>query len=373
MKLPFLLARRVHVLGTLVLAIALARTGPAAADELALSSSQIQALGVSLAELGQPSELAGATYPAKVVLPAQQEHIVSAPVAGVVDRLLVEDNQAVESGQPLLALKSPELGQLALAALEAASKNRLAQQALGREEQLLREGIIAERRVLEAEAAANDAAAALHQSEASLKLAGLDAPAIARLIRSGALEDSLVLRAPIAGTLVGLEVKPGQRVAAADPMLRIADLRRLWLDVQIPAARAASISEQARITVVGRDVVAKAGAVGALVSESQTVNLRAEVTSGAPRLRPGEFVQVQVPFADAAQSWQLPLAAVVRRDDRTYVFVRTAQGFEPRAITVVASAAQSVSVSGPLRAGDQIAVTRLAALKAAWLAAAEGN
>jgi RND family efflux transporter MFP subunit len=344
-----------------------------AADEFAVSPAQVQALGVTLHSLEKPEEIRGLAYPARVILPPQQERVASAPVGGVVDQLLVEEHQRIELGQPLVRLNSPEFGQLQLAALEAANRNQLAQQALERERLLLAEGIIAQRRVFEAEAAASDSRAELRQARATLRLAGLDDAAIKRLLNSGTPQDSLVLRAQSAGVIIGMEVRPGQRVAAADPLIRMADPSRLWLDVQIPADRAAAWPKDGEITVVDRDVIARPIDVSAMVGEGQTVTLRAEVTQGAELLRPGEFVQVQVPFARTSGAWTLPLAAVIREEGKAYVFVRTSGGFAARPVNVVASAAQSISVEGALQSTDQVAITRVTALKAAWLDVSAGG
>jgi len=58
---------------------------------------------------------------------------------------------------------------------------------------------------------------------------------------------------------------------------------------------------------------------------------------------------------------------VIHQDDRTVVFVRTPTGFEARTVKVIAESAQDVSVAGPLKAGDAIAIKGTIALKAAWL------
>ena len=63
-------------------------------------------------------------YAAKVMLPPGQEQVVSAPVAGVVDQLLVGEQQAVKAGQPLLRLNSPQFGEMQLKLLEAACRER---------------------------------------------------------------------------------------------------------------------------------------------------------------------------------------------------------------------------------------------------------
>lgn len=341
--------------------------------DFAVTAAQLQALGIKLQRLDRPSEIRGLTYPARVVVPPQQEQVLSAPVAGLVDQILVAEHQSVRRGEPLLRLNSPEFGELQLSLMEAANRNRLTRQTLDRERKLFKEGIIPQRRVYEAELAADDSQARLRQSQAALRLAGLDQGSIGRVAGGGALMDGLLLRAKEAGTILALEVKPGQRVASADPLLRVANLSELWLDIQLPADRANAWSKDQTIAIVGSKLTATPMSVSALVSESQTVTLRARVSPGEAEFGPGEFVQAQVPFANSAGTWAVPITAVVRQDGKPYVFVRTAAGFTALAVTVVASAAQSVSVDGALKPGNEIAVTNVIALKAAWLGESGGE
>jgi len=341
--------------------------------EFAVSASQLQALGIKLLKLDRPTEIRGLTYPARVVVPPQSEQMLSAPVAGLVDQILIAEHQNVRSGDALVRLNSPEFGQLQLALMEAANGDRMARQTLDRERKLFKDGIIPQRRVYEAELAANDSQARLRQSQAALRLAGLDAGSINRVANGGALMDGLTLRAKQAGTVLALEVKPGQRVASADPLLRVANLSELWLDIQIPADRSNAWSKDQSITIVGSKLIAKPISVSALVSESQTVTLRAQVSAGDAEFSPGEFVQAQVPFANTEGAWALPIAAVVRQDGNAFVFVRTPSGFSARPVTVIASAAQLVSVEGNLKAGDEIGISNVIALKAAWLGESGGE
>jgi len=338
--------------------------------EFAVTAAQMQTLGVTLLKLERPAAIAGMAYAAKVVLPPGQEQVVSAPVAGVVDQILVGEQQAVKAGQALLRLNSPQFGELQLKLLEAANRARLSHKTLQREKSLLGEGIIPERRVQEAEAAAQDDAARQRQAEAALRLAGVDAAAIQRIAAGGALQDGLVVRARAAGVVLAIDVKPGQRVQEADALLRLASLQTLWLDIAMPADRQpAALVQDARaaaIEIVGRDALAQPLSVGAMVSDSQTVTLRARVTRGAERLRPGEVVQARVPFAANAAGWALPLQAVARQDDQAYVFVRTDKGFAARPVNVVSSAGNAVQVTGDLKPGQEVATASVIALKAAW-------
>lgn len=365
----------------LALSVLLAATAPAhAADEFAVTPSQMQGLGITLQRLERPASIQGQAYPARVVLPPSQEQVVSAPLAGLVDRVLVGENDTVKPGQPLLRLISPELGELQLKALEAASKSRLSQKTVQRERMLFTDGIIPERRVQEAEGDAEADRARLQQAEAALRLAGLDATSIKKISVGGTLQDGLTVHAKAAGTVLSLAVKPGQRVAQADALMRLVDTRQLWLDIQLPADRRSQVAVKGgEITVVGRDATAVPMSLGSMVSDGQTITLRAQITKGATLLRPGEYVQAQVPFASGAggsadsESWPVPVASVVRQDDKAYVFVRTAKGFLAQPITVLNSAGESVQVQGPLKTGQDIAITSVIALKAAWLGKSGSN
>jgi len=345
-------------------------------DAFPVTPAQMQSLGVQLQRLETSSEVAGLTYPARVVLPPRQQQLVSAPLAGVVDQLLVTENDAVKPGQPLLRLISPELGELQLKLMEAGARSGLAAKTLQRERALFAEGIIPERRVQEAEAASAENLARRRQAEAALRMAGLDDATIRRIGEGGAVDSALTVRARAAGLVSEMAVKPGQRVQQADALLQIADTRRLWLDVQIPLTRRAEVAttKGAKLTLVGRDdISATVLSVGSGASDGQTLIMRAEVSQGAASLRAGEFVQVRLPFAGNGEGWAVPLQSVARQGDKAFVFVRTEQGFVAKPVTILASGGQTLRVKGELQAGQQIATASVIALKAAWQGKSGGN
>lgn len=371
--MPYRLARRAAIQwGTLFLMCS--SLGAMAADDFAVTAAQMQALGVQLQKLERPAQIEGLSYPAKVVLPPRQESVVSAPLAGVVDQLLVSENEAVRVGQPLLRLVSPQLGELQLNLMEARSKSLLAQKALARERQLFSEGIIPERRVQEAEAAAAQNLARQRQSEAALRLAGIDAKTMDRMAGGYVVLDGLFLRARSAGIVYGIEARLGQRVQEAQALARIADTRQLWLDIQIPLDMRTRLAAKGKaVTVAGREVAAVTSGAGVVAGDNQTLTLRAEVTRGAQLLRPGEFVQVRVPSTGTEDGWAVPLVSVVRQGEKAYVFVRTVTGFRATPVTVLESAGQSVRVKAALQPGQEIATASVIALKAAWLGKSGGS
>lgn len=355
--------------------------------EFAVTPAQMQALGVSLRRLDQPTELAGLPSPARVTLPPGQDVVVSAPLDGVIDRLLVNPQDPVKAGQPLLRMASPGYGELQLRLMEADSRARLARQTLERERQLFSEGIIPERRMQEAQAGLSSADAAVRQAEAALRLAGADAASVRRAAATDRLDDTLTVRARSDGLVVSLDARPGQRVKEADPLLRIANLKELWLEVEVPAGT--PLPRGREFGVAGKNVTAVAQSMASTVGEGQTQTLRARVTRGAAELRPGEVVQVHVPFASGnagnagtsgngvGSAWTLPLAALTYQGSRAYVFVRSARGFIATPVTVLKSAGSVVQVQAQppltLKAGQDVAVASVIALKSAWLGMGGGE
>lgn len=347
-----------------------------AADRLAalpVSSAHIKALGITTLPLKIGQESSGTSFPAQVAVMPEAEQAVSAPIAGLVTQLLVQPNQAVKAGTPLLRMVSAELGQLQLQLLQARAQERLARQAADREKKLFEEGIIPERRVQESKAALQVAEAALAQSKAALRLSGLSPAAIAQITVHGKPQDSITLTAEKAGVVSEINVKTGQRVDATAVLLHLLQVDRLVLDIQVPAVDAGRWVAGTPVRIQGRPASAKIVSASPVVkSGSQTVLIRAAIDSNSA-LRPGEFVTAELPAASAAGSWDLPLVAVARHNQQAVVFVRSKQGFEARPVTVLSSAGQRVRVQGSLKAGEEVAVTGVVALKGAWLGAQESE
>jgi RND family efflux transporter MFP subunit len=354
----------------------LASTAQAADQSVrfAVPNSQIQALGIQTVPLQSQAGAVKASFPAQVVVPPTAEQVVSSPVAGLVVQLLVQQNQVVRSGTPLVRIASPELGQLQLQLLQASARATLARQAARREQALFDEGIIPQRRVQEAQAGLSDAEATLNQARAALRLSGMSAATIARIAASRKPQDSITLAATQAGIVTEIAVKPGQRVEAATALLHVAQIDSLWLDIQLPVSEGANWPVGTKVKVQGRDVTARILSTSPTVSSgSQTVVLRAAVEGKAGLVRPGEFVTIELPVAAAQGSWDVPLSAVAHDGKQAHVFVRTPAGFEARPVKVTASAGQRVRVQGPLKAGERIAISGVVALKGAWLEAKESQ
>ena len=364
----FFQARSCVCTAALLCAFSLAAQAADRPAKFAVASSQLQALGIQTAPLQTQVESVRTSYPAQVVIPPNAEQVISSPVAGLISQLLVQPNQMVRAGEPLLRLVSPELGQLQLQLLQASARATLARQAARREQDLFGEGLIAQRRVQEAQAALQEAEATLRQARTALRLSGMSTATIDKVAASGNPQDSLVLSARQSGHVTEIKVAPGQRIDPATALMTVAQTGTLWLEIQVPVAESTAWTPGTQLKVKGRDITAQILNSSAMVtSGSQMVVMRALVQGKTNQVRPGELLTVELPAATSAGGWDLPLSAVAHDGNQAYVFVRTPDGFEARPVKLSASAGQRVRIQGPVKAGEQIAVSGVVALKGAWL------
>lgn len=336
-----------------------------AAEELKVSPAQIKALGIETAQVAPQASAEISGLPALVVVPNEQLQVVSAPVAGLLEQVLVAAHQAVKKGQVLARLQSPDLADLQHTYLQAATQANLARANLERDTALYKEGIIAESRYLASRSHAIETAADLAERTQALRLAGMSSAAIEKL-RAGQRVGTLVeLVAPFDGVVLEQLAVAGQRLEPRAPVVKVARLSPLWLEIQLPIARLAEVREGAAVSVPSAPASGEVIAVGrSVASGNQTVLVRARIDRGAGRLRPGQYVEASLAASGQGAAIGVPAQAVARIAGKPVVFVRTAQGFTAQPVEVLGEAAGQAVVAG-LKGDEQVAVKGVAALKAA--------
>jgi cobalt-zinc-cadmium efflux system membrane fusion protein len=356
--------RRVSAIAALAM---LSLTTPVfGADTLKLAPAQMKALGVETAPLAARGggELQGLA--AQVVVPSRQLFIVAAPLAGLVEQLAVAPDAAVKKGALLARLQSPQLADIQRGLLQSATQLRLARDNLKRDKHLLDEGIIAASRYRTAQSQHAEASAALAERRQALKLAGMSQAAIDKLQAGRGLSGAIDIVAPAAGVVLEQMASAGQRVDAAAPLFKLAQLDPLWLEIQVPAARINEVAAQATVRVPAYAAAGQVLSIGRSVSANQTVLVRAEVSRGADKLRPGQWAEATIATSGGgANQWRVPNAALVRTQGKLLLLVQMPSGFRAEPVHLVSEGAASSVVSGELKGDERIAVRGVAALKAA--------
>ncbi|MDR2240943.1 MAG: efflux RND transporter periplasmic adaptor subunit [Zoogloeaceae bacterium] len=344
--------------------ILLLGAGAAAAD-IQLDAAQARHLGIQTEAAQAAQGIPLDRLPAEIAVPLETSRTVSAPFAGVVSAVAVDEGAAVKAGALLARVQSRDFLAAQADLRRGGSEAALAQSQARRDAQLLAEGIIARSRAEETQARAADAQTRLDQARAALT--GI-APA------PDGVADEYALRAPVAGYVLRRAVAPGQVVGAFDAAFVLAADARVDVLFQVPAAQRGALAPGLRVEMEdgaqGR-VVSVAAASDAF---SQSVRLRARL-DGATSWRVGERTTARLLLPAPAGAVRVPLGALLADGARTLVFVASDAGgvVHYRAVAVerlgadareavVRGAAKDASPDA-LKAGDAVVARGASALK----------
>jgi cobalt-zinc-cadmium efflux system membrane fusion protein len=349
-----------------------------AADTITIEDLQLERLGVRFSSANSVDEQYSRILPGKVRLPVDQQYMISAPLSGRITHINVASGDEVDSDKVIAIMESPELLDLQRAFLSAAGKYRLDRESYTRDKTLFDEGIIAQRRLLEARYTYQQTSAKLHESRQLLQIAGMSEKDIEQLESKSELTNRLEIKAGVSGYVLEQEISIGNYVETGEPLFQVGQTNPLWVLVDVPEEQADNFQLGAGVVIVGcGETEGRLIASGKSVDPvSQTIQLRVEVSFNAgttPCLKPGQFVQARIKSSQSRSIYEIPATATVHHDGQTLIFVRGNKSIEARVVEVLSRHGSLLRVQGELDDKTQIAVEGTAALKAALLGMGGGE
>lgn len=287
---------------------------------------------------------------------------IGAPVTGRVTDITVSLGQTVKSGDVLARLHSTELGSAQLAYLKAKAQSELQQNNQTRARQLFAADVIGkaelQRRENEYAVTAAESRAAAEQ----LKVLGMSSAAIARMAQSGDISSFSPVVSTLAGSVVELQVSPGQVVQPADALFTVADLSHVWAVAEVPEQQADMVAVGQAVDIEvpalgNRKITGKLIFVGQIVDPAtRTVKVRTAIDNKDGRLKPAMLATMLI-ASRATEQLVIPAAAVVRFENENLVYVETQPGhFRATKIQVGQSNHDELVVASGLKAGERIAI-----------------
>jgi cobalt-zinc-cadmium efflux system membrane fusion protein len=293
---------------------------------------------------------------------------VSPRIPGRVERVLADLGDDVRKGQELVVIDSVELGKAKADYLQARADEELARQNLEREQGLFAERISSEKEMLVARASHLESVARLRNAEETLHLYGLSDDAIRSMSYELGQTSHLPVRAPLAGRVVEKHVTVGELVTPEHSLFTIADLRHVWIWIDIYERDLGNVhlDDDVTLTVDAYPDATFGGQVTYVSDQvdpdTRTVRARIDVENPGQRLRPGMFARVRVsdphaPPDTAPSGLVIPASAAQRDGEQTIVFVALGnRRFERRPVALGRKTSEFVEVLSGLAAGDEVVV-----------------
>ncbi len=279
---------------------------------------------------------------------------VFSPFSGRVTKLVAKLGDRVEKGAPLMALDASEFVQgqndlvAAAGALSAAqAQAKVAETSEKRQHELylakggaLKDWLQSQADMATAQSNAHSAEVALAAARNRLRILGKSDLEIATLENAPTaqkMNPEVVLRAPIAGTVIARQVGVGQNIesvagGASNPVYTIANLSTVWLMANVREADAPQMKLGAPVEVTvsawpGRVFKARLTWVGPMIDPgTHRLPVRADIDNRDGALKPSMFASFHIATGDASNAPGVPQSAVVHEGAETRVFVLNGDG-----------------------------------------------
>ena len=309
-----------------------------------LSDAKRQLIGVRTTEVA-PKPLTKTIRTVGVVEPDETRLAeVNMKIDGWIEKLYVDSTgQLVRKGQQLVSVYSQELyaaQQEYLVALKARKrlKNSPVPEVSGTADSLV------------------------NSARRRLELWDIPESVIRSLEKTGKAQKTVVLRAPVTGFVTHMNAREGVYAKAGEPLYRIADLSRVWVQADIYEYEMAllKVGQHAKLTVdayPGRNWSGKVAYIYPFLEEdTRTLKVRFEFNNPGFALKPNMFanVELHIPLGTLLA---VPEEAIVDTGKRQVVFVDNGEGYyEPREVKVGQQVDSSVEITYGLFEGERVVI-----------------
>ncbi|MBP7178310.1 MAG: efflux RND transporter periplasmic adaptor subunit [Moraxellaceae bacterium] len=291
------------------------------------------------------------------LMPVQQM-LLNARIAGDVIDVPVREGQSVAAGAVLVRQNNLD-AQSRLAQAEAAVQSSRAELETARE-QMKKFRVLSQQNFF----SRNDLEKA--ETQVAVYTAQVRANEAAVLMTKKALNDA-VLRAPFSGVVAERLVEPGQLVMPNTPLLRLVDLSKLELAIQLPSSEIARVHEGQTLTfsvdafgdekfkarVIRLNPLAKAS--------NRRITVYAAVSNADQRLRGGLFAKGSLVDENSPSGLVIPLAGVQEKNGQAGVMVirQSRLVWQPVELGQQNARTNQVIVTKGLAEGESILATRV--------------
>lgn len=299
-------------------------------EAVTLDTAGVRLGGITVAPAGAITT-SGLPLTGNITYDADRVSYIGARTAGRVLNVAAELGQPVGRGATLVELESVDVGQIRAEERQAQALLGIARQNYDRERRLEQQGISSRKELLDAEAELRRTEAALRSARDRLSVLGAGHGA------GGHFDVS----APFAGVVVTRSVSRGQMAEPTDTLFTVADLSRVWIELDIFERDLARVRVGQSVSVTtdaypGRTFPGRIVYVAAVLDPAKrTVRARVAIPNPDRALKPGMFARAVVQVGGAGpEVVVVPRDAVQELRGKQVVFVPGARPGEFRVVPV---------------------------------------
>lgn len=184
---------------------------------------------------------------------------------------------------------------------------------------------------------------------------------IKELERDRKVKKTLHIHSPASGVVIQKNVIEGMYVKPGDTLYKIADLRKVWVHVdvfeyEIPYVKIGQRAVMTLSSFPGRKFVGKITYIYPfLETKSRSVKVRLEFDNKDMELKPDMYGEVVIRAATEKNVVAAPSEAIIRTGSRSVVFIDKGSGrFEPRDVTLGMESEGMVAILSGVREGEKV-------------------
>jgi cobalt-zinc-cadmium efflux system membrane fusion protein len=309
-------------------------------------------------------------FPGEIAInPNKMAHIVPR-VPGIVREVKAELGDLVRKGQVLAVIDSRDLADARAAYLASLERLELAQAEFDRKEKLWKRGISPEKEYLNTKKDLAQAKIDMRAAKQKLIAMGFTRSYLDSLPEEPEeLFTHYEVIAPIAGTVIEKNISLGEVYKDDAEVFAIADLRTVWINLQIYKKDLHLIKEGQNVRLLGfsylPEILGEIDYVGPLVgAQTQTAQARVVLPNPDGELRPGLLVHVSVTVESPKADVVIHNEHIQYLNDQPCVFIKVPGGFELRAVTPGDTDGRFVAIAAGLKPGELYATRNSFLLKA---------
>ena len=284
---------------------------------------------------------------------------IGSPINGRVSDIFAGLGDVVKKGQVLARVNSIELTQNQLTLIKATQLIGLKTKAVERAKLLFEADVISKAEMQRIEAELEAVKADFRASKDQLEILGMSEKAIEKLESSGQVNSYGDVISRTNGTVITKVINLGQIVQPEDVLFSVADLSKLWGVAEIPEQQVAFVRKDQDVTIevpaLNKKIQGKIVYEGDIVNpETRTVMVRTEIDNTDLTLKPDMLISMFIQSKKVSKL-AIPASAVVRENDRNYVFVQNNPNtFRLREIELGHKDGQLINVLSGVSIGETI-------------------